>query len=173
MKIKFTPEDLKQITPERLEKMRKCDLISLLLRMRNFGIDLYERLNTDSSSSSKPPSSDSPYRKPALDETEDSVESDPQIQDESDQDNVDQGDVNELVDDENEKNHTDKTEYDDDGPKRNPGRQPGSQGYGRKHKPKPDKIKHHYPEQCIICLKELDEPARPYMAHYTYELERK
>ncbi len=149
MKSKFTPEDLKQITQERLEKMRKCDLILLSLRLRNFGIDLYERLNTDSGNSSKPPSSDSPYQKPAMDVAEDIDPSEDQIHDKADKDNVDEP-TDEPVDDETQKNQTDKTENVDE-PKLNPDRQPGSQGYGRKQKPIPQRKGHHYPEQCIFC----------------------
>ncbi len=41
--------DLDQITPESLERMPKREVIHLALRLRDFGIDLYERLNLDSS----------------------------------------------------------------------------------------------------------------------------
>ena len=63
MKALFAPEDLNQISPESLEKLCKSDVIHLTLRLRDFGIELYERLNLDSSNSSKPPSSDNPYEK--------------------------------------------------------------------------------------------------------------
>jgi len=49
MKDLFAPEDLDQITPESLERMPKREVIHLALRLRDFGIDLYERLNLDSS----------------------------------------------------------------------------------------------------------------------------
>jgi len=41
--------DLNQITPESLERMPKREVIHLALRLRDFGIDLYEQLNLDSS----------------------------------------------------------------------------------------------------------------------------
>ena len=41
--------DLNQITPESLERMSKREVIHLALRLRDFGIDLYEHLNLDSS----------------------------------------------------------------------------------------------------------------------------
>ncbi len=143
--------------------MRKCDLIRFTIRLRNLGIDLYERLNLNSSNSSMPPSSDSPFKQNTINEAEDVEPFDDKVQDEANE-------SDEPNDDEVLENQTNKTESDE--PKRNPGRQPGSQGFWREQKPEPQRKEHHYPEQCIICLKDIDEPAKPYMAHYTYELER-
>jgi hypothetical protein len=163
MKAPFAPEDLSQITPESLEKLRKSEVIHLALRLRDFGINLYERLNLDSSNSSKPPSSDNPYQKISKqsddgDTTEQSSEQDQDTGDESD----------------SEKTPEDRIDATDseDQPKRKPGRQPGSKGFWRTDKPEAQKSEHHYPKRCIICLKDLDETALPYSAHYTYELER-
>lgn len=163
MKSQFTPEDLNQITQESLERLRKCEVIQLALRLRNFGIDLYERLNLDSSNSSKPPSSDNPYQtnKMATDGTGDLEQSSDQIQENPDE--LDDGEISE--------NQTHKADSDDQ-PTRHPGRQPGSEGFWRQQKPEAQKTEHHFPQQCIICLQGLDEPAQPYMGHYTYELER-
>ncbi len=63
MKPKFTIEDLNQINKESLDRLRKHELIELTFRLRSFTIELYERLNTNSTNSSKPPSSDSPFDK--------------------------------------------------------------------------------------------------------------
>jgi len=62
MKKRFSPDDLNQISGESLNKMKKSDLIMLTLRLRDFGNELYESLNQDSSNSSRPPSTDSPYK---------------------------------------------------------------------------------------------------------------
>ncbi len=115
MRKKLTSEDLNQITPEYLEKMRKSDLLRLTIRLRNLGIDLYERLSINSGNSSRPPSSDNPFEKHKTKEGVDVEPSDEKIQDES-----------EETDD--DVNRTDKKESDDE-PKRNPGRQPGSKGF--------------------------------------------
>jgi transposase len=163
MKDQFTPEDLNQITQESLERLRKSDVIQLALRLRNFGIDLYERLNLDSSNSSKPPSSDNPYQKnkTKTDGADGPEQSSDQVQDHTD----------ELDDGEASEDKIDPADSDDN-QKRKPGRQPGSEGFWRKDKPDTENIEHHYPKQCMICLQALDEPAQPYMGHYTYELER-
>jgi IS1 family transposase len=164
MKDQFAPEDLNQITQESLERLRKSDVIQLALRLRDFGIDLYERQNLDSSNSSKPPSSDNPYQKnkTKTDGDDDSEQSSDQAQDHTD----------ELDDGETSEGKIDPADSDDQ-PKRKPGRQPGSEGFWRKEKPDAKNIEHHYPKKCMICLKSLDEFAQPYMGHYTYELERR
>ncbi len=60
MKRPINPNDLPQINVESLERLTKAEIISLALKLRDYSIELYERLNLDSSNSSRPPSSDSP-----------------------------------------------------------------------------------------------------------------
>ena len=143
--------------------MPKREVIQLALRLRNFGINLYERLNQDSKNSSKPPSSDNPYQKNKAQPDGDAKEqSNDQVQeagDESDGDKTPEG-------------RLDSTDQEDP-PKRKPGRQPGSKGYWRKDKPEAQKSEHHYPRRCIICMRRLEEAALPHTAHYTFELERR
>jgi len=154
----LTPDDLNQISPESLGRMRKSDLIHLTLRLRNFSIELYERLNQNSRNSSRPPSSDSPYKR-----NENCKHGPSKTQNQEKEYEREDG---KIPEDQSEKNKT------DDNPKPNPGRQPGSKGFWRKQKPKADKTDHHYPQQCIVCLKKLTHPALPYTGLYTYELER-
>jgi hypothetical protein len=137
MKDQFAPEDLNQITQESLERLRKSDVILLDLRLRDFGIDLYERLNLNSSNSSKPPSSDNPYQKnkTKTDGDDDSEQSSDQAQDHPDE--LDAGETSEG-----------KIDPADSGdqPKRKPGRQPGAKGFWREDKPDAKNIEHHYPK---------------------------
>ncbi len=163
MKDKFTPEDLRQLNKEYLERMRKCDLINLTFRLRNFSIELYELLNIDSNNSSKPPSSDNPYKKRTTTEETECAEP---IDADTPGDDV-EPDIDDKQPNQNDEAHNDAET------KRQPGRQPGSQGFWRKQKPEPDFKEHHYPQNCIICGEKLSESAQPHMAHYTYELERK
>lgn len=163
MKRQFTPEDLEQISQESLERLRKSEVIQLALRLRNFGIDLHERLSLNSSNSSKPPSSDSPYPndRSKANEADPSDRPEEPVPDHPD----------EMAGSEASEDTINETDS-DDGPKRNPGRQPGSKGFWRKQKPETQNKEHHYPKQCKICLRDLSETALPYMGHYTYELER-
>ena len=91
---KFTPEDLSQITREYLERLTKHEVVNHTLRLRDYGINLYERMNLDSSNSSKPPSSDNPYQKgeKQTDETDSSESS--EEQDKTDTDELNQNDSN-------------------------------------------------------------------------------
>ena len=62
MKRPINIDDIAQINRESLERLTKEDIISLALKLRDYGIELYERLNQNSSNSSLPPSSDSPFK---------------------------------------------------------------------------------------------------------------
>lgn len=172
MANKFTPEDLNQISEASLEKLGKSEVANLTLRLRDFAIDLYERLNLDSTNSSKPPSSDSPYtrNKPEFEE-----DCDPEkCADQEDIEHPESSEpANESDDEEKASENQPASSSDSDkNPKRNPGRQPGSTGFGREGKPENYDLEHHHPKQCVICGKALDEAAQPYMGLYTYELER-
>jgi len=171
MKQKFTSGDLNQITYKSLEQRNKSELIDLTIRLRNFTIELYERLNQDSTNSSKPPSSDSPFGKPNKNDETNNINqtADNEQKEISDElaNSVDQ--ILNESDDEN--SEISKNEQDNN--KRKPGRQPGTQGFGRSEKPKHDRIENHYPQQCIICNCHLDgEKAVLHTGFYTYELER-
>jgi len=174
MKQKFTSGDLNQITYESLERRNKGELIDLTLRLRNFTIDLYERINQDSTNSSKPPSSDDPFRKSnkkdIKDNTSQSAAMDKNNTSDDSESSVDQ--VQNESDDENIETSPDSPNNNDKD-KRKPGKQPGAQGFGRTEKPIPDHIEHHYPDQCVICNRPLDSDGTVlHTGFYTYELER-
>ena len=164
MKDRFCPKDLEQITRESLERMPKSQLIHLTLRMRDFGIALYERVNQDSSNSSRPPSSDNPYPKDRSESDEDDIQqADEPMRDGSDglKEESPAGKTSTSLDMENKTGS------------KNPGRQPGSVGFWCKDKPVANNREHHHPKRCIICQRALDEAAQPYMAFYSYEIERR
>ncbi len=170
MKRKFTSEDLNQISHDSLEKRNKSELIDLTIRLRNFTIDLYERLNQDSTNSSKPPSSDSPFGKNSNQKIKDNVT---QATD-TDERNI--GDSEHSDDDTQNASDNDQTDIPEDEQnknKRKPGRQPGSQGFGRCGRATAYRIEPHYPKQCIICNNQLDNnKAVSHTGFYTYELEK-
>ncbi|MFN2248582.1 MAG: IS66 family transposase [Candidatus Promineifilaceae bacterium] len=166
MKKRFAPDDLNQISGESLNKMKKSDLIMLTLRLRDFGIELYERLNQDSSNSSRPPSTDSPYKSKNIHKEPEQSNKGEQKQDGNIADRDRPTDKDKSPEDRKDRLET------DDGLKRNAGRQPGSQGFGRSGKPKVDHTVHHHPQQCIICSTQLDPQISPHTGHYTYELQR-
>ena len=128
MKRKFTSEDLNQISYQSLEKRNKSELIDLTIRLRNFSIDLYERLNQNSTNSSKPPSSDSPFGKNNDEKIKVKVA---QSADTDDTDTNERDiDASEYIGDNtqntSDSDQTDKPDDEENENKRKPGRQPGS-----------------------------------------------
>jgi hypothetical protein len=162
MRKRFSPDDLNQISRESLDKLKKSEVIQLALRLRDFGIDLHERLNQDSSNSSRPPSSDSPYKKK---DNEDKFEQSNTGEQKQDSKNSNSDRPAEAEDQKD-------SEKSDAGVSRNAGRQPESQGFGRAGKPKVDYTVDHHPQQCIICSAKLSQQASAHTGYYTYDLVR-
>jgi transposase len=175
MKRKFTSEDLNQISYKSLEERNKSELIDLTIRLRNFTIDLYERLNQDSTNSSRPPSSDSPFGKNNDPKTKDNVTQATDTDDaDTDENNIDDSEHSgDNTQNTSDNDQTDKSEGEQKENKRKPGKQPGSQGFGRCGSPVSYRTEQHYPEQCIICNSQLDNnEAVLHTGFYTYELEK-
>jgi hypothetical protein len=140
-------EDLAKLTHPYLKSLAHETLADISFELRNVVIDLYERLEKNSGNSSLPPSSDSPYEKKSADSND--TDSPPVIE-----------------------NMNNESQPDSD--KRNPGRQPGSEGFWRSSTPVPEQIIPHRPEQCPCCGKEtfIPEGVPPYMGYYVFELEK-
>ena len=175
MKATFTAEDLRQINHQSLERLRKHELISLTLRLVAYAIDLYEKANLDSTNSSRPPSSDNPFQKgkPAADDANPATDQSKGDSNDCESPNdQDQGVQKDSQDADGSVGADTQPALPDNADNRKPGRQPGSQGFGRKGKPKVDDIQHHYPEQCVVCGAALDHDLLPYAGFYTFELEK-
>jgi hypothetical protein len=151
----FTKEDLAQMERPYLESLERDVLVDVAVRLRQTSISLIERLEKDSSNSSKPPSSDSPYkrRKEKEDQEQAPPEENPSPQPEEQTESQPQSGPEE--------------------PKRPAGRQRGSQGFGRTQTLSPTTTVPHYPETCAVCGKPIcvPESAKPYMGFYVLELE--
>jgi len=196
MKRPISIDDIAQIDRQSLERLTKADIISLALRLRDYGITMYERLNQNSSNSSLPPSLDSPFKgkknnsdnsntdnktndSKTNDENDDTKNDDTKNDDTKNDDTKnddtknDDTKIDENQNDDAGNEESKSGEFDSINKKRNPGRQPDSPGFGRTQKPEPDNIIHHYPEECIICNNKLEKPVSPHTGFYTYELERK
>ncbi len=141
----LTKKDLAKMTRPYLKNLDHETLADISFELRNVVIDLFERPEKNSENSSGPPSSDNPYDKG------EPKDSNPENADDAD-----------------------KEDRKPDPDKRNPGRQPGSQGFWRSETPIPEQIVPHYPEQCPCCNKQSDIPEgiSPYMGYYVFELEK-
>ncbi len=157
----LTRDDLAQIDQNYLQSLDKKMVVEVACKLRDFAIGLVERLEQNSSNSSRPPSSDSPYDKGNNDKS-DSKDDDTKSSSAEDKENevTENGASTEI------------SQSDDSN--RPAGRQPGSQGFGRSETPVPESTIPHYPSVCVICGKDLDEPEenRPHMGYYVYELEK-
>ncbi|WP_207689650.1 IS66 family transposase [Desulfonema limicola] len=153
--MNITKEDLAKMTLPYLKSLDHETLVDISFELRNVVIGLLERLEKNSKNSSNPPSSDNPYKKKPKDKEPESSD---------DEDKKD-----------GEESHPEKpNDSPRPEPERNPGRQPGSQGFWRSETPVPEQIISHYPEQCPCCNRHLNIPdkASPYMGYYVFELEK-
>jgi transposase len=158
-----TKNDLAQIDRSYLQSLENEVLIDVACRLRDFCAELMERLEQNSSNSSKPPSSDDPYRKGKKGKR-DSEDGDAGSSRAEDKEDKTTG-----------KDASSESSKADDC-KRSAGRQPGSQGFWRTETPVPESTVRHYPDHCVICGKELAcvaEVSGPWMGHYVYELEKR
>ena len=99
-------------------------------------IEQWEKINSNSDNSSQPPSNDNPFKK--------------------------QQKSNKLA----QKSDFSKQQKLESKPKRKPGRQKRSKGFGRSQILKVDEIILHYPHQCSACNQsKLVKNSTPYMGH--------
>ena len=157
----LTKDDLAQMDRAYFQGLDHEILIDVACKLRDLSTELLERLDEDSSNSSKPPSSDNPYKKG---KGRNSASNDDDTESCKTEDggkgSCESGEV--------------AGSLQSDEPKRSAGRQPGSQGFWRSETPVPEKTIAHYPQHCAVCEKELDvsESSKPYMGYYVFELEK-
>jgi len=159
----LTKDDLAQIDRSYLQSLENEAVIDVACRLRDFCVELVERLEQNSRNSSKPPSSDDPYGRG----------------NKEDSDSKDDDTGNSWAEDKENKTAVKDASSGSSRPddsKRSAGRQPGSQGFWRSEPVVPENMIPHYPNHCVICGKDLDvveEVSGPWMGHYVYELEKR
>jgi hypothetical protein len=155
----LTKKDLEQMNRPYFENLDHASLVNVANNLRDFGVELIERLEQNSINSSKPPSSDSPFDK-GKKETSSELDGQETAQKDTEGEDI---------------SSTDKSSESpqSDTPKRSPGKQPGAPGFWRKETPVPESAEAHYPEQCVACGKKIAVPEGicPYMGHYVFEIE--
>ncbi len=157
----LTKDDLAQIDRSYLQSLDEEKLIDVACKLRNFCVTLVERLEQNSSNSSKPPSSDSPYGKGKK----------------GNSDSENDGTKSSSAENKENKTTENSSSNEDSQPndsKRPAGRQPGSQGFWRSEIPVAESTIPHYPTTCAGCNKAINvaEGSPPYMGYYVYELEK-
>jgi hypothetical protein len=136
-------------------------LVDVACNLRDLAVEQLERLEKDSSNSSRPPSSDSPYKK----EKKDVSVARGAEQESSSADDGEKGPGKESTPPETSQPETEK---------HSPGKQVGAQGFWRSEPLIPEATVTHYPEHCSSCNVQLGIPhdLPPYMGYHMLELER-
>lgn len=139
-----------------LEALEHERLVDVACNLRDFAVDQVERLGQNSTNSSRPPSSDSPYEKGAKEAEKQSASAD-------DTDKKDTAQVSTPTDQPQPRQA-----------KRSSGKQPGGQGFWRSEPLIPEARIPHCPEHCAACGAGVHVPENfpPYMGHHVLELER-
>jgi IS1 family transposase len=165
---RLSKEDLAQIDRAYLESLDRERLLTAAWRLRECAVELLERLEQNSSNSSRPPSSDNPYDKGTKDEddTPDGESDSPTGPAEAD--------ANDGEPPTEEPSTDPDPEAGSQKGKRRPGKQPGAQGFGRSDPLEPETEVAHYPPACAVCETplEVDPDRKPYMGYLVLELEK-
>lgn len=158
---KLTKDDLTQMNRGYFKKLETDTLVDVACRLRDFSVNLVERLEQNSKNSSKPPSSDNPYNK-GKNKDSDTNEAD----ENTPEDNEDKSGENNVLDSNSDSSQNNS--------QRSPGKQPGAQGFWRTETPVPESTVPHYPESCAACGngEDLCLSDKPHMGFYTYDLEK-
>lgn len=167
---KLTPEDLAQLDRDKIASLTKNGVVNLSMRLIDLCIELYEKVNQDSSNSSMPPSSDNPFKRGKK------KTNDAHCQEQVDEP-CSEGSGENSKDDPDEPKKDDLIKagtYGEETEKRKPGKQMGAQGFGRTQNAKPEDTIEHYPKKCVVCSCDLEKPLylSAYTGYYTYELEK-
>jgi transposase len=152
----LTKEDLTQMDRDYLHSLGHEILIDVACRLRDLSIELLERLDQDSSNSSRPPSSDNPFARGKEQGNEAS-----------------DGDDSAASDKKRSSSKSKDTGGESD-QKRSAGKQPGDPGIWRSEPLKAEQIVLHYPDHCAACGAEISvsDSSKPHMGHFVLELEK-
>jgi hypothetical protein len=148
--------DLAQMNEDYFKSLEKERLVEVAKNLHQLATDLWEKQQQNSENSSQPPSKDNPYTS-----TPTTEESAINSEWETGAAETEQKQIDESSGKPNQKKS-----------KRNPGKQPGGQGFGRSQPLKAELIIPHYPDKCSACNQELKESdSQRYMGYYVLELE--
>lgn len=170
-------QELLQIDEQFIRQLLEKDpgaLAGLSINLANDLKEAMERLNQNPSNSSKPSGSLAPWDKGPRDEKDDDDEEELKIDEvdalrsASDKDRL-SDDTSDMPAEETSNESCPPPENSKE--KRKPGRQPGSQGFGRTQKLEVTDIKHHLCGCCAVCNEDLAPVAKAYTGFQTINIE--
>ncbi len=156
--------DLAQMNRDYFQSLEKERLVEVAINLHQLAVEQWEKLQQNSQNSSRPPSSDNPYRQADLTEKErtdqESTDSEAKLE-------------GQEISSAQEEEDGGQPHQDDSNKKRRPGHQPGTPSQWRSTPLVASEIVPHYPSNCAACGQNLSHGApKPYMGHYVLELER-
>lgn len=154
---KLNKDDLVQMDKNYFQSLTKERLVEVAANLHQLAIEQCERLEQNSSNSSRPPSTDNPYQtKNKKKEDVDAL---------SELNNQPEDSVKEKVPPLENQTSADPPK------KRRPGKQPGAQGFWRTKPLVTEEIIPHYPDYCVSCNQKLiAKNEKPYMGYHVLEL---
>jgi transposase len=138
------------------QSLEKERLVEVADNLHQLAVEQWEKINSNSSNSSQPPSGDNPFQKhnSSSGATGDSSQKDSESTASS------------------KKNLVQDKQVKESKSKRKPGRQKGSKGFGRSKPVAISSIIPHYPSHCSACNQAIPKTEqKPYMGHHVLELE--
>jgi len=167
-----TRNELARMNRAYFESLSPKALVAEACRLRNLAVHLTERLDQNSTNSSRPPSSDSPFLPGSRSDDKDPKASadEPAAQDNNGQP---EGQCTPAGDTGPTATAPSGEGTNGDPPKRSAGKQPGAKGFWRSEPLVATGSVPHYPEACEKCVLPLtaDDDARKHKAYYVLELE--
>jgi transposase len=158
--------DLRQIDEATLRLPSKEDLRTLSTKLLQDLKEARERLNQSPNNSSRPPSSRVPWEKNDGSEQSE-VERSPVPEDEEDAPRDDDADAEKA-----DPKKAGKPSKEENGPRRKPGKQPGSPGHGRTQVIAITGTVDHRPDTCALCNGALPHGGVPWTAFDTVDIEK-
>lgn len=154
---KLNKDDLVQMDKNYFQSLTKERLVEVAANLHQLAVEQCERLEQNSSNSSRPPSTDNPYQ------TKNKKKED--VDAPSELNNQPEDSVKEKVPPLENQTSADPPK------KRRPGKQPGAQGFWRTKPLVTEEIIPHDPDYCVSCNQKLiTKNEKPYMGYHVLEL---
>lgn len=173
--MKLSDHDLQQLDTDWLHKRSREELLYVSQKLLEDLKEARERLNRNSSNSSVPPGSQAPWFRPGEAKDDDEDEDDTLLapEDKTADDPTDTQETAAPAGETAEEPKAPKVPKAERSAPRNPGKQPGAQGFGRTQILPLSGTEHHYAEACAGCGKTFADDAisRAYTGFYTVDIE--
>jgi transposase len=168
---RLNKNDLQQMGEDYFRRLEPERLVEVAKNLHELAVEQLEKLEETSKTSSRPPSSDDPFKKGKSGKSEltNIRPEEPASPEENKKEEI--GADGEPEKEQSASKPAKKSPQGFGDPKRTAGKQPGAKGKWRSTPLKAERIIPHYPEQCAACNGEgLVPDAKPHGGYYQFEL---